>query len=104
MPPPTPETDRDRLVQEHLGYVRALAGKVVQEVNSSSHHSLIIDCPAGGWKITRAALLICDICLLPVLPGPMDLSALVDTVDLLKKIQASRKGKPRALAFLNKMR
>ena len=36
MPPPTPETDRDRLVQEHLGYVRALAGKVVQEVNSSN--------------------------------------------------------------------
>jgi chromosome partitioning protein len=51
---------------------------------------VIIDCPPRGDTLTRAAMVVADLVLLPTGPAPTDFWALTASVDLVKEAQALR--------------
>jgi chromosome partitioning protein len=64
---------------------------------------VIVDGPAGLSQVTRAILFLSDLAVLPCGPSVLDLRALIDAVDIIKKIKEMRQGLPRILIVPNKL-
>ena len=62
-----------------------------------SYDFVFIDCPPRGDTLTRAAMIVADLVILPTGPAPTDFWALTATVDLVKEAQALR---PELKAFI----
>lgn len=66
--------------------------ELVQQVEQHSDSDLIIiDCPPRIAEITRAALILCDLCLVPIGASAAEIWA---TSDLLKTIEEAKSVKP----------
>lgn len=57
---------------------------------SPGFDAVVIDCPPRLGDVTRSALMAADLALCPVSPGPADVWALADTLDLVKGAQTLR--------------
>jgi chromosome partitioning protein len=64
---------------------------------------VIVDGPAGLSQVTRAILFLSDLAVLPCGPSVLDLRALIDAVDIIKKIKEMRQGLSRILIVPNKL-
>lgn len=64
---------------------------------AKGHDLTLVDCPPRGDVMTRAAMIIADIVVLPTGPAPTDFWALSGTVELVREAQALR---PDLKAFL----
>ena len=67
--------------------------------HASRYDDVVIDGPPRVNELTRSALLVADMVLIPVQPSPYDIWAVADLVDLIKARQEVTDGKPKA-AFL----
>ena len=65
---------------------------------------VVIDGAGGLDELSRAALLRCDFALLPSGAGALDLRGLERSARLVKQAQSIRRGAPRAVAVLNRIR
>ena len=72
------------------------AGKLTEQV-------IVIDGPGGLDETTRAALLICDLALLPCGPSVLDLRAADNAVRALRTVQGIRNGTPKGIFVPNKV-
>jgi len=59
---------------------------------SDRHAYVVIDCPPRAAEVTRAALALADLALVPVTPGIGDLWAVQDLTDTLKAAEKLNKG------------
>lgn len=64
---------------------------------------VIADGPAGLSEVTRAILCLADLALFPCGPSILDLRAVIEAINVLKKIQAFRQGLPQAVIVPNKL-
>jgi chromosome partitioning protein len=64
---------------------------------------VIADGPGALKEVTRALLMVCDIALLPIGPGALDLRASLDSIRVLRQAQRVRQGPPRAAIIPNKL-
>ena len=64
---------------------------------------VIADGPAGLSEVTRAILCLADLALFPCGPSILDLRAVIEAINVLKKIQAFRQGLPQMLIVPNKL-
>ena len=62
--------------------------KIRDKVNDYDH--IVVDCPGRQDDITRAAIAISDVTLMPCAPSGYDIWGLQDTLDLFKEIKAYR--------------
>lgn len=67
---------------------------------AQAHELTLIDCPPRGDIMTRAAMMIADLVVLPTGPAPTDFWALSGTVQLVRVAQSLRPGLP-AVLLLN---
>jgi chromosome partitioning protein len=67
-----------------------------------SHDLTLIDCPPRGDVMTRAAVMIADLVILPTGPAPTDFWALTGSVQLIREAQAFRPDL-RAVLLLNRI-
>lgn len=65
---------------------------------------VVVDAPAGLAESSRAVLLIADVALLPTGPSVLDLRALADTARIVRQAQSIRRGPPRVVVVLNRLR
>lgn len=64
---------------------------------------LVVDGPAGLSEVTRAIFFMADLAILPCGPSVLDLRAVIDAVEVLKKIQQMRGGQPKTIIVPNKL-
>lgn len=57
---------------------------------SSEYDDTIIDCPPRLDALTRSALMVADIAVIPVRPSPGDLNVLGDTLNLIARAQDAK--------------
>ena len=68
---------------------------------SAQYEFVVIDGPGSLSEATRAILLLTDVAFLPCGPTVMDLRAANKTIQVVKQVQAIRKGPPKALFVPN---
>lgn len=64
---------------------------------------IIADGPAGLSEVTRSILGLADIAVFPCGPSVLDLRAVIDALEVNRKIQAVRQGLPREIVVPNKL-
>jgi chromosome partitioning protein len=57
---------------------------------ASGYHAVVLDCPPRRDDLVREVLMLATMALLPCGPGPTDVWALAESVDLVQKAQAIR--------------
>ena len=79
---------------------------VLEQVPSLAERfeSIVIDGAGGLDELSRAALLRCDVAILPSGAGALDLRGLERSARLVRQAQSVRSGPPRAVAVLNRVR
>jgi chromosome partitioning protein len=70
---------------------------------ASKYDLVVADGPGALKEVTRALLMVCDIALLPIGPGALDLRASLDSIRVLRQAQKVRRGPPRAAVIPNKL-
>jgi chromosome partitioning protein len=69
---------------------------------AKTHDLTVIDCPPRGDTMTRAAMMIADVVVLPTGPAPTDFWALTGTVELVREAMVLRPDL-KAFLLLNRM-
>lgn len=64
---------------------------------------VVADGPAGLSQVTRALMVMADLAIFPCGPSALDLRAVMNAVEVLKKIQEVRGGKPDSIIIPNKL-
>jgi chromosome partitioning protein len=64
---------------------------------------VVVDGPAGLSEVTRAILFRADRALFPCGPSILDVRAVIDAINVLKKVQEIRGGLPEAVLIPNKL-
>ena len=64
---------------------------------------VVVDGPAGLSEVTRAIMCLADLAILPCGPSVLDLRAVMDAVEVLRRIQEARNGLPTAVIVPNKL-
>ena len=64
---------------------------------------VVIDGPGGLTEVVRAALLVCDLALLPIQATGPDVRAAGDALKLLNRCRDIRSGSPKAFTFLTRV-
>ncbi|MGF1460299.1 MAG: AAA family ATPase [Leptolyngbyaceae cyanobacterium] len=62
----------------------------------------VIDGPAGLSEATTAIIARCDLAIIPCQPSGVDLRSASDAIKLVKKVQKSRQGLPKARVLLSR--
>jgi chromosome partitioning protein len=84
--------------------VRLLTAEdVVAQLPQIQADEIVIDGPAGLSEVTRAILYLTDLAILPCGPSVLDLRAALDAVEIVRKIQALREGRPQMVVIPNKL-
>lgn len=68
-----------------------------------SFEFVVIDGPGGMTEVVRAALLVCDLAVLPIQATGPDVRAAGDALKLLKRCRDIRNGEPKAKSFLTRV-
>lgn len=69
-----------------------------------SHEFVVIDCPGGIDSVSRTALILADLALLPISPSILDLRSVQQATSILQYAQGINRGKPEGRLILNRMR
>lgn len=70
---------------------------------SEKYDFTLIDAPGALEEIQRIILIIADLILVPIQPNAMDMAASQKTIKVITSARSFRGGKPRAIAFLNRV-
>lgn len=71
---------------------------------TESHEFVVIDCPGGIDSVSRTALILADLALLPISPSILDLRSVQQATSILQYAQGINRGKPEGRLILNRMR
>jgi chromosome partitioning protein len=74
------------VVSSSVWSAQELLNKVPQE--SKNYDYIIIDCPPGNDKITKCALAVSDMAIIPVTPSPYDILSVRKTIELIEEGRA----------------
>lgn len=69
----------------------------------SKYDFVVIDGPGGMVEVVRAALLVCDLAILPIQPTGPDVRAAGEALKLLQRCRAIRDGLPQAYTYLTRV-
>lgn len=64
---------------------------------------IIVDGPAGLSEVTRTILFLADVAILPCGPSVLDLRAVLDALEVIRKIKEMRHGLPHEVVIPNKL-
>jgi chromosome partitioning protein len=70
---------------------------------SVEYDYVVADGPAGLSEVTRSILCLADMAIFPCGPSALDLRAVIDALEVNKKIQAVRNGLPKEIIIPNKL-
>lgn len=71
---------------------------------TESHEFVVTDCPGGIDSVSRTALILADLALLPISPSILDLRSVQQATSILQYAQGINRGKPEGRLILNRMR
>lgn len=71
---------------------------------TENHEFVVIDCPGGIDSVSRTALILADLALLPISPSILDLRSVQQATSILQYAQGINRGKPEGRLILNRMR
>ena len=76
---------------------RGISAWVARIRSKATEGHVLIDLPPSLGEVTQAAMLLADLCLIPVSPSALDLRAAAQCLDLWKAAKASRHAEPPCL-------
>jgi chromosome partitioning protein len=84
--------------------VRLLTAEdIVAQLPQIQAQEIIVDGPAGLSEVTRAILFLSDVAVLPCGPSILDVRALIEAVEIIRKIRVMRHNLPRIVIVPNKL-